>query len=715
MTGFDTLMRSQSMMQQTQMGYDRMRYQMEQQAGQSLAQAPSNFLDGYKAAQDIRIQEQQAEMTARMSKLQITNLTEQTKQLQNQTAMGAIAVKKAQYELDNLDRSREQEIMRNRRDFVQKNTGAMMKMGYKPNQAGTGFEAMSPKEVDFYTRESRQRLELERQKMAQQQASTRFQALIDARDSLLEAGKTPTGGFDRSRLSEDDLNRLEALDKQIYDAQQARMAGQAGAQVGEAPAATAATQPSAAQPQPATQGFQGALASESPAVQQQFQSVVQVLNDAPAASSVLKELDSESAGSMMLGFAKMADEQVRLGTITQEEAAATVVDMFFNGKDASVQAYVMALANRSDDQIKAYLMSRPYMQGKTAEQRKAAAEFALNSVRQYVPAPTMVPASAGGPSGAATPQPGDPGYIIGLDQSMTASPASATTPDAQAPQGEQFGPSAMSAFIPGGPTAPQEPAGFEPARPDQVVPQPGPQGALSAPPTEDQLREFAEQRPVQPGQAPTDKTTVPPVTRFVGDMEASWPYANTLDEPFKDVTTQLKDMGVSSAEMMPVTGGLKKRVDSIKRRWAKAEERKLVDKVDAEVKKLGAEVLSNKLPANDRVKQYFKKVLQDLRKRSPANRADLLAQASEQLRELGPQVFDRLLDIQEENARQRLLANRLEQDVNMELARLKRNLDNARMAAGGPVEPTVYKSIVDRAEKRIEQLEKEYLKASGGK
>ena len=74
MSGFDVLFKSQQQMQQTRLGYDKMRYGMEQQLGQTLGQLPQNYLAGAKAASDLRIQEQQAEISAMQSKMQLSNM-----------------------------------------------------------------------------------------------------------------------------------------------------------------------------------------------------------------------------------------------------------------------------------------------------------------------------------------------------------------------------------------------------------------------------------------------------------------------------------------------------------------------------------------------------------------------------------------------------------------------------------------------------------------
>lgn len=400
MSGYDVLMRSQQMMQQTSLAYDKMRMEADARFNQSIEQAPAKFLAARKAESDLRIQEQQASLAKEMGKLQMSNALEQSKQLKLQTQQADLALKTAQDQFDRRDQTQATEMQRDRRDSNIKRLSELQKRGMTLSEDGLKIRKMTREELRNYNRGdgiAESNLQLRRVHEARLALS-----------ALYELARGADGTIRLDKLSPQQQQQVQRLQGQVFGADylgdptapvapvEPGSAGQTPAPV--APEPTTDPAPSVEQPQVDT-GLQGMLQNENPLVQQQFGVVANALS-AHTSRPVVESMSPEQAGSFMLGIARVAGQQVEMGTLTAEYAGQFVVDQFFNGQDATLQTYVMAAAGLDDDQIKAYLSSRPYLASQPEDKRNKTIESVLRQIRADVPFTQTAS------------QEGEPGYII---------------------------------------------------------------------------------------------------------------------------------------------------------------------------------------------------------------------------------------------------------------------------------------------------------------
>ena len=527
MSGFDVLMKSQQMMQQTNLSYDKMRYDMNARAGQAIAQTPANFLAAKKAASDMRIQEQQAALANDMGKINMSNALEQGKQVKIATQQAQLAFDAAKDEFQRRDQSRATEITRDKRDANIKRLPELQKRGMTLSEDGLRIRKMTGEELRAYNQKgsvARENLNLRRV----HEARLAIQALY-------KKGAGADGEFRANKLSPAEQQQLKQLEAFVYQADYAGSGAASFTPGAPAPAATEAGEPAAdpattqppeapATTQPAPTDLQSVLQREPESVQQQFQVVANALSG-ETASGVVRSMTPEQAGKFMLGVARVAGQQVDMGVLTGEYAGQYVVDQFFNGTNSQLQAFVMGAAGLGDDAIKAYLGSRPHMQKLPEDQRRKTIESVIKQMRADVPAPQ----TASQPSESTTlegaplsPRPGEPGYITGVSPGVA----------------EQFG---------------GMPSGFGNYQgPSDAEATGQPQGAAAAPPDA-----------AMPGQ-PTAETRAMPVVDDAGllpdaDIDIDRELQPGPKEPPKSVSETLRSMEDSSAATMPAIGRLKKR------------------------------------------------------------------------------------------------------------------------------------------------------------
>tara|TARA_A100001391_G_scaffold67062_2_gene42745 strand:+ start:8491 stop:9720 length:1230 start_codon:yes stop_codon:yes gene_type:complete len=403
MSGFDVLMRSQQMMQQTSLAYDKMRMDADARFNQSIEQAPAKFLAARKAESDLRIQEQQASLAKEMGKLQMSNALEQSRQLKLQTQQADLALKTAQDQFDRRDQTRATEMQRDRRDSNIKRLSELQKRGMTLSEDGLRIRKMTPEELRNYNRGD-----------GIAESNLQLRRVHEARlalDALYDLAKGADGTVRINKLSPQQQQQVQRLQGLVFGADYlgdptAPVAPAGPGSTGQTPAPVAPEPttdpgPSVEQPQVDT-GLQGMLQNENPLVQQQFGVVANALS-AHTSRPVVESMSPEQAGSFMLGIARVAGQQVEMGTLTAEYAGQFVVDQFFNGQNATLQTYVMAAAGLDDDQIRAYLSSRPYLASQPEDKRNKTIESVLKQIRADVP------------STQTASQEGQPGYIIETD------------------------------------------------------------------------------------------------------------------------------------------------------------------------------------------------------------------------------------------------------------------------------------------------------------
>jgi len=670
MSGFDVLFKSQQQMQQTRLGYDKMRYSMEQQAGQTLGQLPQNYLAGAKAASDLRIQEQQAEISAMQSKMQLSNMLEQSKQLKMQTQMGNLQLQQAQREFDDYDKTKATEARRKQQDLIAKLAPGALTRGMVPTDDGLSFRPMTPQERQYV---DRNRTDQERSyniKLAET-ARARIKDIMGTTKNLL-------GQVDASKLTQQQKQEIALLRNKIFEvfgaeegAKVLRQLEDEAAAPATAPGATTPTQPAGAQPAAAQPGsYAQALKNDTPEVQQQFGQVGAAIESHAELKGLVGSMDEESSGSMMYGLAKVADIQVGLGTLTAERAAAHVVNEFANGQNPNLQAYVLAVSGRSDDQIAAYLMSRPYMQDRKPEDRRAVVETVLKNIRQTIPAaqqaqdpqapqqpaaatatapsrPVSLASGPSSPTDAPTPKPGEPGYITGVDPAL----ASGRDPN--------LGPAPMSDEALKRVASPVLPVGGRLIDPPEVAGTGQPQGAPSSPP-ERELRPGepgADMTTVPPVPPPPSRVTPPPVRGEPVDPASREPerYRLVISNPKASAQQLLKGMGPEAKKALsPLVKRLKDKV--LKMRQAPAD---IAANLAQGLERLQGEALDQALP----VIQKFKRIATELRGASPEYGERLLREGEEGLRSLKQKASKQSLTTMRDTIRQIRLSRRLDEDV----------------------------------------------------
>jgi hypothetical protein len=342
-----------------------------------------------------------------------------------------------------------------------------------------------------------------------------------------------------------------------------------------------------------------------------------------------------------------------MGTITAERAAAHVVNEFANGKNPNLQAYVMAVAGRTDDQIAAYIMSRPYMQDRKMEDRRAVADTVIKNIRQTIPAPEQdtaaqdpqQPAAATAPATAAAPptatslavgpssptagslpKPGEPGYITGVDDSLENAAV------VRSGFGSYQGPAEVAATgQPSGPSAPFRTAEVTPQDRTTVPPV----GSFPS-----RLPESAEVPSVQ-------SETADPASREASRLEFS--------NPKVSVQSLLEGMGSKAKKkLLPLIDGLRNKVNEMRKAHVP-----VASEVAEQLEKLQGDALRQALP----VAKRFRQIARELRGASPEYGERLLRDGENALRQLPEGASAPALKTLRDTIRQVRLSRRLDRDI----------------------------------------------------
>jgi len=670
MSGFDTLFQSQQLAQQTQLNYDRMTQESMARMGNALREAPQDLLRSAKMASDIKIQAQQAKMQSDLNKIAMSNALEQGRMVKLQRQAGEFDLEVKREEFARRQETRATEAKRKQQDLIAKLAPGALTRGMVPTDDGLSFRPMTPEERSYVDRNRTEQKQAHNIKLAET-ARARIKDIMGTTKNLL-------GQVDASKLTEQQKREIALLRNKIFEVFGAEEGTKVLQQLEDeaaapatAPGATTPTQPAGAQPAAAQPGsYAQALENDTPEVQQQFGQVGAAIESHAELKGLVGSMDQESSGSMMYGLAKVADIQVGLGTLTAERAAAHVVNEFANGKNPNLQAYVLAVSGRDDDQIAAYLMSRPYMQDRKPEDRRAVVETVLKNIRQTIPAaqqaqdpqapqqpaaatatapsrPVSLASGPSSPTDAPTPKPGEPGYITGVDPAL----ASGRDPN--------LGPAPMSDEALKRVASPVLPVGGRLIDPPEVAGTGQPQGAPSSPP-ERELRPGepgADMTTVPPVPPPPSRVTPPPVRGEPVDPASREPerYRLVISNPKASAQQLLKGMGPEAKKALsPLVKRLKDKV--LKMRQARAD---IAANFAQGLERLQGEALDQALP----VIQKFKRIATELRGASPEYGERLLREGEEGLRSLKQKASKQSLTTMRDTIRQIRLSRRLDEDV----------------------------------------------------